>query len=108
LWRATYDIYQGTDQRNELLATITEENPWIKVLDTVTEVLPVLGPIVSLIANPTYLLKNAKGFNVYRIEKNVSFLERKFSIHREGRAEGHEQLFIAAILMMIVLEKTRG
>jgi uncharacterized protein YxjI len=108
LWRATYEIYQGTEQRNELLATITEENPWVKVLDTVTELLPVLGPIISLIANPTYLLKNAKGFKVYRIEKNLSFFERRFSIHREGRPEGHEQLFIAAILVMILLEQQRG
>jgi uncharacterized protein YxjI len=108
LWRATYEIYQGTDTRNELLATITEVNPWVKVLDTVAEIVPILGPVISRVANPTYILKNAKGYDVYRIKKDISLFERQFSIYREGRPEGNEKLFIASILTMIVIENHRG
>ncbi len=108
IWRASYEISRGTDQRNELLATITEVNPWAKVLDSILGEIPIIGTLFSMLLNPAYALKNAKGFEVYRIEKRPSFFERKFVIEREGRPEGEEQLFIASILMMILLEGHRG
>ncbi len=108
IWRASYEITQGTDARNELLATITEVNPWVKLVDSILGEIPIIGTIISMLLNPTYILKNAQGHEIYRIEKRVSFLERKFSIYREGRAEGLETLFIPAILMLVLLEGNRG
>jgi uncharacterized protein YxjI len=104
IWRASYEITQG----NEVVATITELKPWVKVIDSILGQLPIIGVIISMMINPSYILKNAKDHEVYRIEKRVSFLERKFTIHREGRPEGLETLFIPAILMMVLLEDNRG
>lgn len=108
LWQASYEISRGTDQRNELLATITEVNPWAKVFDSILGAIPIIGDLICLLLNPAYVLKNAKGFEVYRIEKRPAFFERKFVIERKGQPEGEEQTYIAAILMMILLEWQRG
>jgi uncharacterized protein YxjI len=104
LWRASYEI----TQEGRSIATISETNPWKKVLDELLGSIPVLGVILSMIINPSYTLKDLAGKPVFRIDKRVSFFERKFTIYSEGDAQGRDQLYVTAILMMVLLEDNRG
>jgi uncharacterized protein YxjI len=104
IWRASYEVTK--DQ--QVIATLTEIDPWKKVIDNLLGEIPIIGTIISMLVNPSFMLKSADGQNLYRITKEVSFLERKFKIHREGQVEGLETLYVPCVLMMILLEGNRG
>jgi uncharacterized protein YxjI len=104
-WKAHYDILNGTSP----VMTIREENPWVKVLDSVIGEVPVLGLFTGYLFNPSYLISREDGSVVMRLEKQRSFLESRFVLERkESIAQTEEQLALLGLLMMILLERRRG
>jgi uncharacterized protein YxjI len=108
LWRTEYAINDANDQK---ILTVREENPWIKVLDSLVDEIPIVGFIISTFINPRYLMTDANGTLLYRITKKRSFLESRFTLEQIApqAAQGQDERLIAlALIQVIFLEKHRG
>jgi len=105
LWSSAYvlDDAYGTEA-----GSIREENAWVKVLDGVMESLPLGDALGGLFFNPAYLAE-LYGKDVLRIQKQPSVLESSFRIDRlADLSEDEEDLLLAGIIMMVLLERDRG
>jgi uncharacterized protein YxjI len=106
IWRAHYDIFD-----NEMSSTlhIQEENPWIKVLDSLFQEIPIVGALSGYVFNPKYLVKRNDGTVVMRLEKRPSFISRKFIIKPVDHLSSREETqALLSLLMMVLLERARG
>ena len=105
LWRSAYvlDDAYGTEA-----GSIREENPWTKVLDGVSESLPLGDALGGLFFNPAYLAE-LYGKDVLRVQKQRSVLESSFRIDKLADfSDEEEDLLLAGIIMMVLLERDRG
>ena len=101
LWSSAYVLIDAYDTE---AGSIREENPWTKVLDSMMESLPLGG----LFFNPAYLAE-LYGRDVLRIQKQPSVLESNFRIEKLADFSGDdEDLLLAGIIMMVLLERDRG
>lgn len=106
LWHATYDIL---DAGGESVGIIHEADPWVKVLDGVVGAIPLLGLVLQMFVNPTYLVEAPAGMVVLRVRKRRSLIERRFIVERTGelpRPLG--PLALPALVMLVLLERERG
>ncbi|HEX6289733.1 MAG TPA: hypothetical protein VFZ66_11110 [Herpetosiphonaceae bacterium] len=105
IWKAHYDILNGETP----VMTIREENPWIKVMDALVGEVPILGLFTGYLFHPAYLISRPDGTTVMRIEKQRSFLESSFTVEQKAPMhDAEEQLALLSVLMMILLERSRG
>jgi len=105
LWRARYDIFDGDD----VIMTIQEKNPWIKVADALFAEIPIVGLLTGYVFNPVYLVSRPDETVVMRLEKIPSFLSRKFTIKAMNQlSEKEEQRVLLSLMMMLLLERNRG
>jgi uncharacterized protein YxjI len=105
LWKARYDILDG----EEIVMNIAEENPWIRVVDSVLEQIPLVGIATSYLFHPKYLVSRADGTPVLRLTKQPAFFEGKFSLDKLADiGEAEEQRALLSLLMMVLLERARG
>src|SRR5215212_4639997 len=105
LWSSAYvlDDAYATDA-----GSIREENVWTKVLDGVMESLPLGDALGGLFFNPSYLAE-LYGRDVLRIQKQPSVLENSFRIDKlTDFSDEEEDLLLAGIIMMVLLERDRG
>ena len=121
LWRASYDIYSDRDQ---LIYHISEENPFVKLVDGLLEIIPIVGPILNIfqgfLLNPKYLVRDETTQQaVMRLTKRRSITEGLFTLEAIQNESGEtfdpyslndERLMtlLLSILMMTLLEKNRG
>ena len=66
LWRAHYQIMND----NQIDMTLSEENPWKKVLETVLGEIPLIGLVAIYLLNPSYTIASPSGERILRITKN--------------------------------------
>jgi hypothetical protein len=105
LWRAHYDIFEG----EQVILTIQEENPWVKVFDSLLSELPIVGLFSGYFFNPVYLVKRPDGNVVMRLEKIPSFLSRIFTVKQVDRLSSREETqALLSLMMMLLLERSRG
>ncbi|MFM2428990.1 MAG: hypothetical protein RLZZ511_203 [Cyanobacteriota bacterium] len=105
LWKAHYDIYRG----EEVVFTIQEENPWIKIIDGLLCEIPIVGMFSGYFFNPTYLVQRPNGREVMRLSKVPSWLSRIFSIKAMDQlAPQEESQVLLGLLMLLLLERNRG
>jgi uncharacterized protein YxjI len=105
LWHAHYDVFDG----ETIVFTIAEENPWIKVLDSLFAEIPVVGMFTGYVFNPVYLVNRAQGGVVMRLEKRPAFLSRLFTIKATDTLSDREQTqILLSLQMMLLLERDRG
>lgn len=105
LWRAYYEIFDG----DQVVMNIQEENPWVKVLDSLFSELPIVGMFSGYVFNPVFLVKRTDGTIVMRLEKTPSFLSRIFTIKRtESLSTREEAQALLSLMMMLLLERSRG
>jgi hypothetical protein len=105
IWSSAYvlDDAYGTEA-----GSIREENPWTKVLDGVMESVPLGDALGGLFFNPAYLAE-LYGKDVLRIQKQPSVLESSFRIDKLAEfSDDEEDLLLAGIIMMVLLERDRG
>ncbi|HYF66037.1 MAG TPA: hypothetical protein VD886_24620 [Herpetosiphonaceae bacterium] len=107
LWKAHYDIFYR-DMPAPVM-TIREENPWVKVMDGLFGEIPILGIFSGYLFHPAYLVTRQDGTLVMRLEKRRAFLESTFTLEpKVGMHPEEEQLATLSLLMMILLERSRG
>jgi hypothetical protein len=105
LWSSAYVLDDAYDTE---AGSIREENPWTKVLDGVMEFLPLGDALGGLFFNPGYLAE-LYGRDVLRIQKQPSVLESSFRIEKLADfSDEEEDLLLAGIIMMVLLERDRG
>ena len=105
LWKAHYEIYDGETQ----VMQISEENPWVKVVDALVGEIPVVGMFTGYIFNPAYLVTRTDGTLVARLSKQPSMVGRRFQLSRQGQmSEAEETRVLLSCLMMTMLERARG
>ncbi len=105
LWRAHYEI-QASDG---LLLTVSEENPWVKVLDGFVSGLPIIGLFAGYWFHPAYLLKDRNGTLVMRVQKVPALMEGRYRIDAHAAIEGEARdAVLQGIFMTLLLERTRG
>jgi hypothetical protein len=105
IWRTRYDI----EHNDQVVMTIQEENPWIKVADAVFSDLPVVGIFSGYVFNPAYSVSAPDGRVLMRLVKEPAFLEGKFRIEETLDIPEHEEVrIVLGMLMMLLLERRRG
>ncbi|HEY9909773.1 MAG TPA: hypothetical protein V6D18_19450 [Thermosynechococcaceae cyanobacterium] len=104
-WHAHYDILNGDTPA----FTIQEENPWVKVVDSLLSQIPLVGMFSGYFFNPVYVVSRVSGGVVMRLEKRPSFLSRVFIVKQVDRLNSTEETeALLSLLMMLLLERNRG
>jgi hypothetical protein len=105
LWSSAYVL---DDAHDTDAGSIREENPWTKVFDGMTESLPLGDALGGLFFNPAYLAE-LYGRDALRVQKRPSVLESSFRIEKLADfSDEEEDLLLAGIIMMVLLERDRG
>lgn len=102
-WKAHYEISDSSS----LQYTVTEGNPWIKILDSMCEGIPILGSFSGYLFHPYYEVKNQAGETCYILRKQSAFLEGKFAIEELKKCDD-DILVWMSLMMLTLLEKKRG
>ncbi|HYN89487.1 MAG TPA: hypothetical protein VER55_13215 [Ardenticatenaceae bacterium] len=105
LWKANYNVLDG----DSVVMTISEENPWVKVLDALLGEVPILGFFTGYFLHPAYQVSRPDGSVVLRLEKQPAFLEGRFTIEQKALlGEDDERRALLSLLMLVLLERGRG
>ena len=105
LWSGSYVL---ADASGEEAGSIREENVWVKVMDGLMESVPFGDALGGLFFNPAYQA-DLRGHDVLRVQKQRSILESSFRIEKLADfSEDAEDLLLAGIIMMVLLERDRG
>lgn len=106
LWKAHYDII---DQQGNLQYQVQEEEPWIKVMDGLFSEIPLVGPFMAYLFNPSYIVSDQQGEAIVRLKKQPSFFGRRFEIEQIGTMDqDDDDRIMLGLMMMILLERRRG
>ena len=106
IWKAHYEILDENRQQDLL---VREENPWIKILDSMLGEVPILGILTGYLFHPAYIVTRPNGTLVARLKKEPSFFGRRFTIDKLAEFEkGEEERILLGLMMLILLEKRRG
>jgi len=105
LWRAHYNIFDGENQA----FSIREESVATRFADGCFSQIPLLGIFSGYFFHPAFLVSRPDETLVMRVEKLPAFFEGRFKITKMAELEeGEEKQIILGILMMLLLERTRG
>jgi hypothetical protein len=100
LWKATYNI---SDNNNTQVAVVHEENPWLKVADSLLSDIP----FVHMLFNPGYLVE-LRGQTALYLKKQPSMIDRQFKLDkRADLSEADEKLLVPSVLLTLMLERMR-
>lgn len=106
IWKATYNIF---DQNDTQKYKVQEENAWVKVLDGMVGEIPIIGMFTGYFLNPSYIVHDNNGKEIYRLRKMPSFLGRKFQLDQlNDIADEEETLVVLSLMMMVLLERAKG
>ena len=105
LWKSTYVL---TNASGSGIGSIHEENPWVKVLDGLMEAIPFGDSLGGLFFNPAYIVE-LRGTHALRVAKQRSVFESSFRLEKlEDFSELEEDLILAGVIMMVLMERDRG
>ena len=105
LWKSTYVL---TNASGSGIGSIHEENPWVKVLDGLMEAIPFGDALGGMFFNPAYIV-DLRGTPALRVAKQRSVFESSFRLEKlEDFSEQEEDLILAGVIMMVLLERDRG
>ena len=105
IWKSSYEV---SGPSGKTIGVIHEENPFVKVLDSLAEAIPFADALGGLFFNPAYLV-DLGGETVLRMQKERSVFESRFRLDRLGDlSEEEEDLLLASLMMVLLLERDRG
>ncbi len=106
LWKAEYQII---DQFEKQQYTITEENAWVRVIDSLLGEIPFVGMFSGYFFNPAYLVVDQQNQTIIRLSKLPSFFGRNFELSKVGTMDSDDDdRVMLGLMMMILLERRRG
>ena len=106
IWKATYNIF---DQNDTQKYKVQEENAWVKVFDGIVSDIPIIGMFTGYFLNPSYIVHDNNGKEIYRLKKMPSFFGRKFQLDQlNDIADEEETLVVLSLMMMVLLERAKG
>lgn len=106
LWKTSYAL---NDAAGNLLYTLHEANPWIAVVDGLVGEIPFVGMLTGFFLNPSYIIADVQGQEVYRLKKEASFFERRFSLNKLAEAHAEEDILVLnAAMLLMLLERGDG
>jgi len=106
IWKATYNIIDSNDNQKY---KVQEENAWVKVLDGLVGEIPIIGMFTGYFLNPSYIVHDNNGKEIYRLKKMPSFFGRKFQLDQiNDIADEEETLVVLSLMMMVLLERAKG
>jgi hypothetical protein len=106
LWRAHYEVSRA----GQPVFSIQEENPWVKLIDGLIGEIPIIGMFTGYWLHPAYAVTDhATGSAALRVVKRPALFEGVYQVERKNAlGEDDERLAIFAVLMMLLLERSRG
>ena len=105
LWKSTYALANSSGSG---IGSIHEENPWVKVRDGLMEAIPLGDALGGLFFNPAYIV-DLRGGPALRVAKQRSVFEGSFRLEKlKEFSEEEEDLILAGVIMMVLLERDRG
>lgn len=106
LWRAHYDVLRD----GQPVFGIQEENPWVKLIDGVIGEIPIIGMFTGYLLHPAYAVTVASsGTPALRLVKRAALFEGRYQVEQKlALSDDDERLAVLAILMMLLLERSRG
>ncbi len=109
-WKSLWNVhYEIINQHQKQQYVINEENPWVKVLDSLFGEIPILGMFTGYLFNPTYLVKNPQGKTVVKLKKLKSFFGKNFEVTKVGELDNDDDdRVMLALMMFVLLERRRG
>lgn len=107
LWKAHYEVNLPETQAVDF--TISEANPFAKLMDGIFGGIPVIGMFSGYLFHPQYVAVRADGTPAMRLTKQPAFWEGRYALEKLAEINPREeQALIYAFLMMILLERERG
>ena len=104
-WSAHYEVVQD----GEIEMTLSEENPFKKILESLLGEIPLVGILAIYLINPTYLVSRSDGTPVLRLTKKAAIFEGKFILEKLSEMPEDDELrSLLTILMAVLLERRRG
>jgi uncharacterized protein YxjI len=105
LWRAKFVVSRNGQE----VAHITEKSVLTRFLDKVVGELPFVGVVSSYVFQPSYLVENAQGQLLMEMAKQATLFEGVFKVEqRQAFSISDQQLLVMALIMVVLLERTRG
>jgi uncharacterized protein YxjI len=111
LWKASYDLLEGDNVKFH----IQEENAFVKIMDGLFGEIPIVGMFSGYVFNPAYLVTRPgsaeqPGPTVMRLAKQPAFLESSFTLEKidPTLSEKEEEQILLSLMMMTLLERSRG
>ncbi|MBN2799719.1 MAG: hypothetical protein JXX28_11280 [Deltaproteobacteria bacterium] len=105
IFRATYEVF---DEDGAQVLLISEESVMKRMLDRLAGEVPLLGFVLVMLINPTYLVKRGDEV-VMKLVKKPAFFEGKFEVEQVvPLSEREEKRAVLSLLMMSLLERSRG
>ncbi len=102
LWRTSYTLLDAAERP---AFTIKEANPWVALADGTLSEIPIIGMFTGYFLNPTYLVTDTQGREAFRLRKEMSLMERKFSLNKTGQATPEQETLVVLGLMMLLLQE---
>jgi uncharacterized protein YxjI len=106
LWKAHFDIEDAFGRESFF---IEEENPWIRMIDGLFDSIPIIGMLSGYLFQPTYLVKRVDGNVVMMLKKQPAMWEGRFQLREvQPTTDAEKQLLALSVVMMTLLERSRG
>ncbi len=106
IWKAKYELI---DENEKMQYHITEENAWVKVMDSLLGEIPILNMFTGYLFNPTYIVQDLSDNIIVRLKKKPSFFGREFELIKVGQMDSDDDdRIMLGLMMMILLERRRG
>lgn len=106
IWKSHYNILDHKDQTKY---QISEDNAWVKVIDGIVGEIPVLGMFTGYFLNPSYTVTDDAGKAYFRLKKMPSLIGRRFQLERLIDIDDEdESLVVLSLLMMVLIERSKG
>ncbi len=102
LWRTSYTLLDAAERP---AFAIKEANPWVALADGTLSEIPIIGMFTGYFLNPTYLVTDTQGREAFRLRKEMSLMERKFSLNKTGQATPEQETLVVLGLMMLLLQE---
>ena len=112
IWSATYLI---DDARQQQMMLIKEDNPWVKVADSLINDIPVIGWLSGYLFHPSYTCYRGsdpddRSQPVMRIQKQGAFFENMFTVELlDGAIDADEEVSaLLSFMLMVQFMRRRG